>query len=362
MKHVKLLKLLDAITQTLVPFMPSPVQHDLDKSSHDRLQLLIIRPGGIGDAVLLMPALLAVKRSIPESTIDILAERRNSAVFSLCPDINRVYHYDKPKELLGVIHGRYDIVIDTEQWHSLSAVVARFVGAPRSIGYATNERKKMFTDPIPYSQDDYEVKSFLNLIAPIAGTAPVDEDLPFLAIPEHSARKTKNMLKGFETRQISIFPGSSINERKWSTVRFHKTARLLREKGYGIVVVGGNDDVRAGEEIVSGLQGAMNLCGKLSLPETAAVLKESALLITGDSGIMHIGYGLGIRVLALFGPGREKKWAPRGKNCRMINKQLPCSPCTTFGYTPKCRNNALCMSSISAEEVFNEAMSLLGKE
>ena len=90
-------------------------------------------------------------------------------------------------------------------------------------------------------------------------------------------------------------------------------------------------------------------------------MKEAVLLITGDSGIMHIGYGLGIKIVALFGPGREKKWAPRGRNCIVINKNLSCSPCTTFGYTPKCKKNAECMKQITVEEVFAAAMVLLEK-
>jgi ADP-heptose:LPS heptosyltransferase len=321
---------------------------------------LIIRPGGIGDAVLLIPAILAIKKTFPESTVDILAEKRNSAVFMLCSDINRVYHYDKPKELLGAIRGNYDIVTDTEQWHRLSAVVTKLVGAPRSIGYATNERKKMFTDPIPYYQDDYEVMSFINLIAPITGHETFDTKMPFLTIPESFAGAIKHLLRGFGNRKIiAIFPGGSIAERRWGSDRFHKVATHLNRQGYGIVVVGGTDDIQAGEKIVSGLSGALNLCGKLSLPETAAILQESSLLITGDSGIMHIGYGLGIKILALFGPGREKKWAPRGKHCMVINKKLACSPCTTFGYTPKCKINSACMGSITVEEVVRASMNLI---
>jgi ADP-heptose:LPS heptosyltransferase len=361
MKYMKLLKLIDvAISGILIPLMPRTVRRDLDMSSHDHLRLLIIRPGGIGDAVLLIPAILAIKKILPESTVDILAEKRNGAVFLLCPNIDSVYHYDKPKELFGAVRGKYDIVIDTEQWHRLSAVVTKLVNAPRTIGYATNERKKMFTDPIRYSQDDYEVMNFINLIAPITGDETFDEEMPFLTIPETSAGAINHLLRGFGNRNIiAIFPGGSIVERKWGNGRFHQTAKLLCENGYGIVVVGGKDDVRAGEEITQGLANSINLCGTLSLPETAAILKESSLLITGDSGIMHIGYGLGIKVLALFGPGREKKWAPRGKNCKVINKNLPCSPCTTFGYTATCRENAACMSTITVEEVVREAMALL---
>jgi ADP-heptose:LPS heptosyltransferase len=359
-KFMKSLKLLDALAGTLVSLIPRPVQQDLGKLSHDRLRLLIIRPGGIGDAALLIPALLAIKKNVPGSTIDILAEKRNSAVFSLCPEINRTYHYDKPKELLGTLLGRYNVVVDTEQWHRLSAIVARFTRSPMSVGYGTNERARLFTDIVQYSHEDYEVASFLDLIVSIAGIHQFDSDKPFLIVPGDCAESIRPLLRSLGNRSIiAIFPGGSIAERRWSSGRFHQTAKLLHEKGYGVVVVGGKEDMRAGEEIISGLPDALNFCGRLTLPETAAILKDSVLLITGDSGIMHIGYGLGIKVLALFGPGREKKWAPRGKNCKVINKNLSCSPCTTFGYTPKCQNNAACMSAITVEELVREALALL---
>jgi ADP-heptose:LPS heptosyltransferase len=233
--------------------------------------------------------------------------------------------------------------------------------APQLIGYGTNERKKLFTHAISYSQDDYEVESFYHLLTPLTGEVAAGEhDVPFLTIPADVTVKAKALLSHLpDSRIVAMFPGSSINERKWGSDRLHQTAKLLGEQGCSIVVVGGKDDVKAGHQIVSGLSNSLNLCGKLTLPETAAILKESSLLITGDSGIMHIGYGLGIKVLALFGPGREKKWGPRGKDCKVINKHLPCSPCTTFGDTPKCMNNAACMGAITVEEVVREALALL---
>lgn len=356
---IKLLKFFDLlIGLPAVRLLSSPKK----KPNQVISKILIIRPGGIGDAVLLIPLIQSIKKTFPKSTLSFLAETRNAAVFQLCPEIDAVLHYDRPTELITALRNSYDLVIDTEQWHRLSAIVTRLVGAPLSIGYATNERKKLFTDPIPYSQDDYEVMSFLNLIASIAGDGIFDDELPFLTIPESCSRTIKNRLRGFGDRNIIvIFPGGSIDERKWGSGRFHQTAKLLCEKGYSIVVVGGKEDIAAGEEIVSSLSGALNLCGRLSLPETAAVLKESSLLITGDSGIMHIGAGLGMKIVSLFGPGREKKWAPRGENCIVINKHLPCSPCTTFGYTPKCKRNAECMKQITVEEVFAAAMTLLEK-
>jgi lipopolysaccharide heptosyltransferase II len=322
--------------------------------------ILFIRPGGIGDAVLLIPAIQALRKKFPQATIHILSEKRNSAVFALYPDIQKVYHYDRPIELLTAICSNYDVVIDTEQWHRLSALVARAVKAPQSIGFATNERKKLFTHRVPYSHDIPETISFLNLIEPLVGDVSYDPCMPFLNVPEKSAEKIELLLKPLSSSKIvSLFPGGSIREKRWGGDRFHRTAEPLSEQGYGIVVVGGKDNAREGETIIQGIPGSLNLCGKLSLPETAAVLKRSSLLITGDSGIMHIGYGLGVKIVALFGPGNDKKWAPLGKRCTVITKNLACSPCSSYGYTKRCRDHAACMSGITVEEVVHEALVLL---
>jgi ADP-heptose:LPS heptosyltransferase len=321
---------------------------------------LIIRPGGIGDAVLLIPSLAALKKQFPDAVVNVLAEKRNSAVFTLCPDISNIYRYDVPREFLAAVRGAYDAVIDTEQWHYLSAAAARLTRAPLLIGYGTNERQRLFTHPVSYSHDDYEVYSFSHLLGPLKMETACTPKVPFLSIRPDVKEKAQRLLQRLSDRSVvAVFPGGSINERKWGSDRFHRTAKLLSDEGHGIVVVGGNDDVRAGKEIVSGLSNALNLCGKLSLPETAAVLKESALLIAGDSGIMHVGYGLGIKIVALFGPGRELKWAPRSSRVAVINKHLSCSPCTIFGYTPKCPINAECMKSIAVEEVVEKVRALM---
>ncbi len=356
---MKLLKYVDSfIASFIVPCAR------LVPASRNKLQkpetFLFLRPGGIGDAALLIPTIKELKKKYLNASVYILAEKRNNAVFSLCPDVNRIMRYDKRAELLAAIRGKYDVVIDTEQWHRLSAVVARLTRAPTSLGYATNERRKMFTHPIPYSHDDYEVDSFLNLLTPLTGRPSIDFERPFLTVPVESTSKIRLLLKPIASKRIvALFPGGSIEERRWGSDRFHQVAKVLVERGYGMVVVGGRDDRKAGDEIAAGLHSVVNLCGQLSLVETAAVLKESELLITGDSGIMHIGFGLGIKTLSLFGPGIEKKWAPRGPGHVVINKNLECSPCTKFGYTPKCKRNAECMKRITVDEVVQKALELL---
>jgi ADP-heptose:LPS heptosyltransferase len=134
---------------------------------------------------------------------------------------------------------------------------------------------------------------------------------------------------------------------------------MLADLGVAVVVVGSGDDKGQGEMIVAGTEG-LNLAGRTSLSETAAVIQKSALLLSGDSGVLHIAVGLGVPTVSLFGPGRAGKWAPRGERHIMINKGgLPCSPCTTFGTTPPCPVAVQCMSHITADEVFNAVTALL---
>lgn len=323
--------------------------------------ILIIRPGGIGDAVLLIPAIQAINKKYPTAKITVLAERRNASAFQFCREVNHVLRYDLLYELFSSLSGDYDVVIDSEQWHRLSAVVARLTRAPLLIGFGTNKRARLFTHQIAYSHDDYESDSFYRLLAPL-GIGPACLPAKFLAVPAEAERRGASLLADLGNRPfVSVFPGASIRERRWGADKFRRLAELLSVFGVTVVVVGGRDDIGQGETIVSGGLG-LNLAGRTTLAETAAIIEKSALLVSGDSGVLHIAIGLGKPTVSLFGPGRARKWAPRGERHVVINKGLPCSPCTTYGTTPPCPSNARCMADISADEVFNAAMMLLTAE
>jgi ADP-heptose:LPS heptosyltransferase len=137
-------------------------------------------------------------------------------------------------------------------------------------------------------------------------------------------------------------------------------ALRLIDEGVQIVVVGGREDVGSGEAITAGNRG-LSLAGKTSLAETAGVIQQSRLVVSGDSGVLHVAVGLDVPTVSLFGPGIAAKWAPRGENHTVINKQLSCSPCTRFGYTPHCTIGACCISDISVDEVFDAAQKQLSR-
>jgi lipopolysaccharide heptosyltransferase II len=340
----------------LVSFLPAPQA----KAGHYGNRILFIRPGGIGDAALLIPVIQALKEHLPEVGVDILAEQRNAAVFGLCPQVDRVFSYDKG-DLIPLLRSRYDVVIDTEQWHRLSAIVARLIRSRLKIGYGTNERRKLLTHAVEYSHARYEFNSFADLLKPLGIAAPETMPERSLRLPDAETHEAEQLLAALDSQAyVVLFPGASIPERRWGEEKFHQLALSLNDSGYPVVVIGGPEDRAVGETVVSGVS-ALNLAGRTSLLGSAALIARAALLVSGDSGMLHVGVGLGTPTVSLFGSGIAAKWAPRGERHIVLNRNLPCSPCTRFGYTPPCPIDVQCLRDITVDEVFNAVMRLTGR-
>ena len=314
-------------------------------------KILVIRPGGIGDAVLLLPALTALKKKYPGARIDILCEKRNAGIFGLGEGLHTIYLYDRDMDLLRCIRNRYDAVIDTEQFHRLSAVAAYLTKARVRIGFDTNERRKIFTCRIPYRHDEYEVYSFFRLCEPLLGTMPdFDTEAPFIRLhkgfPAHLLPVPEKGGKGF----VTIFPGATVKERRWGGENFGQVADALARNGYTTVVLGTQADREDARKVRKLVPQSIDLTGKTALKDAAQVLAHSRLLVTADSGMLHIAYGVGTPTVSLFGSGIEKKWAPPGRKNAVLNARLDCSPCTRFGYTPRCPKGNACLTSIRIKE------------
>ncbi|MEJ5300048.1 MAG: glycosyltransferase family 9 protein [Thermodesulforhabdaceae bacterium] len=321
-------------------------------------RVLVIRPGGIGDAVILVPVLKKLRSSFPQAHIAVLAERRNAAVFRpLCGNIiDALFCYDRFRDFLSLLVCSFDVVIDTEQWHVLSAITASTVGRKAiRIGFATNERSMFFTHPVPYDNDGFEGDNFFRLLRPL----DIDSTPPY---PFACFYPVDRFSRQDKAKRVALFPGASIKERQWDPAKFREVAAWLRSRNIDVVIVGGREDVESSKIIASGLNDVENLAGRTSLEETAGVLASCDLVVASDSGIMHLAVAVGTPVVAFFGPGIESKWAPRDGISIVINKKFPCSPCTSFGYTAACSRNAQCIQEITVDEVLNAIKSILFRE
>lgn len=327
-------------------------------------RILVIRPGGIGDAVLFLPLLRELKQAWPAAGIDLLMERRNAGVVEGFEGVEQVLRYDRfPGDLLKVCRQGYDLVIDTEQYHYLSALIAGLTRAPRRIGFGTNSRRRMLTEWVPYDRERYEARSFLDL-ARMATGCEIDWDpnRPFFPLSQELrdfARAALAPLAGHPL--LALHPGASIPERIWPRERFTAVAQAAAEAGMGIVLIGSAADRAAAQEIARGLGDRpwLDFSGQVRLQQSAALIASCAAYISADTGPLHLAYAVGTPTVHLFGPGVLAKWGPPGRGFRTVKADVPCSPCTRYGYTPPCCQGLVCMRQITVEQVMEELRTVL---
>lgn len=352
-----LLKYIDnAIGSLLTQVMPRSDRWSFPESV---FKVLFIRPGGLGDALLLLPAIEALSRNYPEIKIDVLAEKRNQSAYSLINLPGRVELYTDCGAFFRLRKQNYDVIIDTEQWYRLSAVYARMLKPKGLIGFASNDREKLLNCKIDYNLHDYEIESFFRLLRPL-GIDEAGQGNGFTINLSQQAVQVADVLLADcrAENQIAVFPGASVPEKRWPIGYYRELVGGLRDRGVDVVVVGGNREVAVADQLVSAT-GCRSMAGKTSLLETAALLARMDLLITGDSSVLHLASLLGVATLSLFGPSNPEKWAPLGDEHVFLQEKFDCVPCSRFGTIPPCSSHVQCLTSLSAKNVLRCALSLL---
>lgn len=350
----KFIKLLDfSLGRLLAAILPSPRPRQTPEKFR---RLLIIRPGGIGDAIFLLPILKHIRQKDPELIIDILCEKRNAEVFLSQPQLNiHVYRHGTLWEFGTVLNSNYDIVIDTEQWHYFSAIAAYIIISKLTVGFASRPfRKKLFNKSVIYDIDAHEFDNFKALFSGFWGDMSYLRDI-------NSSYEMSAQSKDWATAQVPeatacVFLGASIPERRLTHEQNISLVQGLLQMNLTVALLGGKDVQEASHRIEQQIKDARikNFVGKISLRKSAALISRSQVFIGADSGLMHLACAIGTKTIALFGPGNLRKWEPKGEKHSIITENVDCSPCTQFGYTvPTCKGSYHCMRHIKIERVLN---------
>jgi ADP-heptose:LPS heptosyltransferase len=336
-------------------------------------QILILRPGGMGDMILLLPILQRLRQALPEAQLTLVCERRNLEVLHIAGWNAPVIAYDaEPFRLIRQLAGRrFDAVLDTEQFHHFSAILALFSRAPVRIGFNINPaRNQLYTHLVNYTPDGYEGAQFARLLKPL--NLP---DSPLLALEGFLAPTPLPQFTGvlpiatdpIRSHFIVIAPGGTTPYKLWGGNRFVELIRQIQSthSDSDILLLGGSGDRRECERIVRDTSGSstqiISLAGRLSLAESAAVIRSSRLFIGGDSGLGHLAVALGTPTVLLFGPSDHQKWGHAGNRHRVIRRPVACAPCFIFGYHRPCRTIA-CMRGITVDQVAEAVQQMLTTE
>ncbi|NIA20202.1 MAG: lipopolysaccharide heptosyltransferase II, partial [Xanthomonadaceae bacterium] len=299
--------------------------------------------------------------------IVIVANPLVAELFSPHPDCDRVIIYDKKGQHQG-IRGRWQLCQKLRREHfdlailfqnaMEAAIITWVAGIPRRAGYTTDSRRLLLNHQIPIGDTErrlHHTDYYLNLLSSL-GIAAAKTPLRLFNTGDELLWAQKKLAQN--NNWTTINPGASYGSAKrWIPERFASVADHLNKKyQQNIVLIGGPGEQDIGRDIEKMMSHQpLNLIGKTSVREMMAILASCALLITNDSGPMHVAAALNTPLVAIFGPTDHTTTSPMTSKASLIHKDTPCAPCLLR----QCPKEHQCMLAVTAEEVFQAAASLL---
>ena len=355
-----------------------PLRRKESKPWHLR-KILLIKLAAVGDAVLLVPTIKALKQALPDAQIDWLVSTVNQEIAHTVPGINHFWVWDNRgvSGLFGVLKiirelraQRYDAVIDFEQWARGSAAIAFFSAAKIRVGFDTpkEHRAPAFTRTKPKRFDQHEMLEFAELAAHLVPVSYADLTLELLETASgiEQLRKIAPQLfdeKNNHKRQsVLIHPGCGRDglPREWPISKYAALAQwLIQNYSTDIYISAGPEEKWKSQKLNRLLDGkAFDLGGQLSWSATVSLVQRMDLLVSGNTGVMHIGAALHRAQVALHGPTNSVLWGPQNKLARVVRSSCAKCPCLRLGFEYHRLDNA-CMNLISLEEVQSAVKELI---
>ncbi|NLO19028.1 MAG: glycosyltransferase family 9 protein [Ignavibacteria bacterium] len=329
----------------------------------------IIQTAFIGDTVLTLPLIQAIRNNQPKARISIVCTPNSAPLFNCVEAHDIVIVFDKRKEHKG-LKGIKQIAKKLQSLHvdciiaphrSLrTTLLTRFSKAKYSISFDKSAFSFLYKKQVKYDFSKHEIERNLSLLK---GFDYYDEEEASeleLKFKEEDEFIIINLLKEIKGSPICIAPGSIWNTKRWKKEGFIELIKILKSKGFECALIGSKADLGLCNEIASQTE-AFNFSGKLSLSQTVYLLKNSRLLVTNDSAPTHLAGLVKCPTITIYGPTSAKfGFAPRGEFDRIVEIEgLSCRPCRIHG-SKKCPIGTFdCMEKISAPMVAQNVFEII---
>lgn len=344
-------------------------------------KILIRGTNWVGDAVLSIPAMREVRRLFPRAHISLLIRPWVRDIYAAVSFVDEILEYDKR----GIHRGRagflrlaselrsrrFDLAILLQNAFE-AAFLAWCARIPKRIGYARDRRSVFLTHACTIDSEVRKahqayyylgILSAVGLIEPRPWERSKDSLTINVGVRDEDRGTAREMLRsgGIPEGQIviGINPGAFYGKAKrWFPDRYAAVAdALAKQHGARIVIFGSTNDLSVAEEVAANMkQPALMLAGRTTLGQLMGLIKECTLLITNDSGPMHLAAALDVPQLAIFGSTSDMATGPLSRCAVVIKHPVECNPC----FLRECPTDFRCMKAVSAEEVVLVAQKILG--
>jgi heptosyltransferase-1 len=332
------------------------------------LKILILKPSSLGDVVQALPVLRLLKRHLPDSQIDWWIDSRLVPLLEGDPDLHQVIRFERQRwaspvhwpEMLRSIAAlrmrEYDWVIDLQclmrsglfAWLAKGTLLAG-LDEPR-------EGARGFYDiVVPRASFHTHAVDWYLAVLPHLGV-PVDNGFVWLPERPQVAADIKAKWNPAPGRWIALQPGARWKNKRWPVEHFADLARKLAADDTQVqfAVFGSKEEQSLAETVCSAVPDrCVNLAGQTSLAEMIEWLRRCDLMVTNDTGPMHVAAALGKPVIGVFGPTEPRRTGPYGQLENVIQHRLPCAPC----FKSRCawHNQMECLRAITPSEVVKRA-------
>jgi len=330
-------------------------------SRSDRFNnILLIKPGAIGDVLQMTPVIRALKSKFPQASVALLVGSSSTAeLFKNNASVSETIVFDKTAggssgallKLWQRLHrNKYDLVINFQRSNLKTWFLASAAFPCRLLIYRKTEAKNV-----------HAIVNYLETLAPL-GIESVDVNLE-IALDEADRAFAVSILGALPKAGrplIALNPGASHPVNRWGAERFAELAdRLAGRLSAKVIIIGGSEDIGLAADIEAKTGSKpLVMTGRTTLRQLAALLERCDILVSGDTGPMHIAAAVGTRVIALFGAADPERTGPIGKGHRVLQADgVPCVPCRSR----RClkREYRECMEKISVSRVYETIRDML---
>ena len=341
-------------------------------------RILVRGPNWLGDAVMCEPALRGLRGLFPDAQVTLLVKPAVADLFVGHPAVTRLLTYDIKGRHAG-FSGKWALAKQLRRQgfdlgvlfqNAFEAAFLTFLArVPRRYGYATDGRSLLLSDPVAVPDPRllvHQVRYYWDLLKPLGltGDPPVPE---LVVLPEEEQAMVGRCAQGGLTPTdivVGINPGSTYGDAKrWLPERFAEvTERLCRTihtspgQQVSVVIFGAKGEERLGQEIAARLSTrSLVLSGATTIRELMAAVKRCSLLLTNDTGPMHIASAFKVPVVAVFGPTDWRTTSPFGGAHAIVREPVDCAPCLLR----ECPIDHRCMTRVTVDQVYEAGLSSL---
>ncbi len=336
-------------------------------------RVLIRGTNWIGDVVMTLPAVAAIRQTWPHARIAVLAKPWVAEVYRLCPDVDEIIPFAEPGRHAGA-PGRWRLAGELRSYgfdcaillqNAIeAAILARLAGIPLRAGYNSDGRGLLLTHSVRRTQairSVHQIDYYREMVRAL-GCRVAGRDVRLRPGADYD-ETAKRLLGQFGIAAgsplIGIAPGAAYGPaKKWLPERFAAVAdRLIDTTGAQAILFGSSGDRESTASVGKQARHRLiDIAGTTNLKEAMALIARCTLFLSNDSGLMHVAGALGIPTIAIFGSTNPATTSPVGEKSIVIHHAVSCSPCLK----PVCPTDFRCMETIGVDEVYEEARKLLG--